>query len=76
MTKSSFMEIPLPWFMQSLVQLNITIVRLQFKKFKILELQPINIRNNMFYIYRSLEKLSLNVDGYYLPELLLFGWLI
>ena len=70
------MEIPLPWFMQSLVQLNITIVRLQFKKFKILELQPINIRNNMFYIYRSLEKLSLNVDGYYLPELLLFGWLI
>ena len=70
------MEIPLPWFMQSLVQLNITIVRLQFKKFKILELQPINIRNNMFYVYRSLEKLSLNVDGYYLPELLLFGWLI
>ena len=72
------MEIPLPWFMQSLVQLNITIVRLQFKKFKILAMQPINMRNNMFYIiYRSLEKPSLNViNYYYLPELLLFGWLI
>ena len=62
-----------------LVQLNVTILRLQFKKFKILAMQPINIRNNISYIltiYRSLEKLSLTVAGYYLPELLLFGWLI